>query len=359
MEHDLATMRWLDAQERADKSRNYVRGWLYFVALLVFAMVLVGGATRLTESGLSITEWKPIHGAIPPMNEGEWLEEFDKYKQIPQYQQINKGMSLDEFKFIFWWEWGHRQLGRFIGFAFALPMLFFWLTSRLTPEIKPRLVVLLIMGGLQGAVGWWMVASGLSERVDVSQYRLASHLTFACVIFFALLWVARGYRRQEHIPDCVSARRHVWWFGVLAILVIFQIFLGALVAGTDAGLTYNTWPLMDGKIIPDDLYAFDPAWLSPFEDHLTIQFNHRMVAYSLLLIGLIACHRLFYDTYAVPLKAMAIATVMLLGLQVLLGILTLILAVPLHLALAHQAGAVLVLASSTLVLRDLYDNYVL
>ena len=157
-----------------------MRGWLYVVLLVLVALVLVGGATRLTDSGLSITEWKPIHGVIPPLNEAEWQEEFDKYRQIPQYQQINKGMSLDAFKRIFWWEWAHRVLARGVGFVFALPLLFFWATGRIERGLAPKLVGLLVLGGLQGAIGWWMVASGLVERIDVSQYRLAIHLTLAC-----------------------------------------------------------------------------------------------------------------------------------------------------------------------------------
>ncbi|MFN3497515.1 MAG: COX15/CtaA family protein, partial [Pannonibacter indicus] len=169
--------------QMAARHRTQIRIWLYGICLLILAMVVVGGATRLTESGLSITEWKPIHGMIPPLSEAEWLEEFDKYRQIPQYQLINKGMSLEEFQFIFWWEWAHRQLGRFIGVAFALPLVFFWATGRIEGWLKPWLVLGLALGGLQGAVGWWMVASGLVERTDVSQYRLAVHLTLACIIF--------------------------------------------------------------------------------------------------------------------------------------------------------------------------------
>ena len=169
-----------------------MRGWLYVVLLVLFALVLVGGATRLTDSGLSITEWKPIHGVIPPLNDAEWQEEFAKYQQIPEYSQINQGMSLDAFKRIFWWEWAHRILARGVGFVFALPLLFFWATGRIERGLSPKLVGLLLLGGLQGAVGWWMVASGLVDRVDVSQYRLATHLTLACLIFAAIMVVARG-----------------------------------------------------------------------------------------------------------------------------------------------------------------------
>jgi cytochrome c oxidase assembly protein subunit 15 len=348
--------RWLNVSEKAAASRKAVRIWLYVIAALVFLMVVVGGATRLTDSGLSITEWKPIHGAIPPLSAEAWTEEFEKYKQIPEYEKVNKGMSLEEFKFIFWWEWGHRQLGRFIGLAFFIPMLFFWLTGRLTNEIKPRVLILFFLGGLQGAVGWWMVASGLSERVDVSQYRLASHLIMASFIFAALIWVARGYREKDEKPECVSADRHWWTMLPLWIFVMLQIFLGALVAGTHAGKTYNTWPLMDGSFIPDQLYDGSPAWLSAFEDHMTIQFNHRMLAYVILVTAVLALFRLFKDSFASALRSWTIVLAGLIVAQVLVGVLTLLLVVPLSLALIHQVGAIIVLACATVMLRDLYDN---
>lgn len=344
--------------DKISKSRPYVRYWLYFVALLVFAMVLVGGATRLTDSGLSITEWKPIHGAIPPLTEQEWLEEFDKYRQIPEYQQVNKGMSLSEFKFIFWWEWGHRQLGRFIGLAFFLPMVFFWASGRLTDAVKPKLVVLLFLGGLQGVIGWWMVASGLVDRVDVSQYRLATHLTLASVIFVALVWVARGYRRTDQMPECVSADRHVLIVGFMLFLVLIQFFLGGLVAGTDAGMTYNTWPLIDGSFIPDRLYDTSPAWLAAFEDRMTIQFNHRMMAYFLSLFALFVWLRIWRDPFAAQMTIATTVMGVALLLQIILGIVTLLLAVPLTMGLIHQAGAVILLGATTILFRDLGDNAV-
>ncbi|MCT4657183.1 MAG: COX15/CtaA family protein [Cohaesibacter sp.] len=347
---------WQGLSEKVVAARPYVRGWLYCVAFLVFAMVLVGGATRLTDSGLSITEWKPIHGAIPPLSVEAWQEEFEKYKQIPEYEQVNKGMSLDEFKTIFWWEWGHRQLGRFIGLAFFVPMMIFWLSGRLSRPIKPRVLILFVLGGLQGAIGWWMVASGLSERVDVSQYRLAVHLTLACVIFVALLWVARGYRSVDEVPECVSADRHLWPFAIVLGLLLVQIFFGALVAGTHAGKTYNTWPLMDGSFIPDLIYDSVPAWLSAFEDLMTIQFNHRMMAYILLAVGLLAALRLMRDGFGASMRAMVIAFKAGLVVQVILGILTLLFVVPLGLALAHQAGAIFLLAVATFLVRDLKDN---
>ena len=233
----------MDPSAKQIAARPYIQAWLLAVAGLVFAMVIVGGATRLTDSGLSITEWKPILGALPPLNQADWLEAFEKYKQIPEYQVINRGMELGEFKFIFWWEWSHRFLGRFIGLAFFVPMLAFWLTGRLESRLRAPLAGLFILGGLQGLMGWYMVMSGLAERVDVSQYRLAAHLTLAAFIFAGLIWVTLdiSQRRTGRVK-----------FGPLAliVLIVLQIFAGALVAGLDAGLTYNTWPLMDGDFIP-------------------------------------------------------------------------------------------------------------
>ncbi|WP_321449854.1 COX15/CtaA family protein [uncultured Cohaesibacter sp.] len=343
-------------EDKASRSRHMVRFWLYCVAFLVFLMVVVGGITRLTDSGLSITEWKPIHGAIPPMSAEEWNEEFLKYQQIPEYERVNKGMTLDEFKNIFWWEWGHRQLGRFIGVAFFVPMLFFWISGRVTASLKPRLLVLLGLGGLQGFVGWWMVASGLVDRVDVSQYRLASHLILASIIFFALLWVARGYRTGQKMPECVSADRHVWLMGLLTICIMVQIFLGALVAGTHAGLIFNTWPLMDGRIIPEKIYDTGSVWHSIFEDHATIQFNHRMMAYLVAAICLLLWFRIRRDPFKGDIMMPVNILAGLLAFQVIIGITTLLFAVPFSLALLHQAGAMLVLGAATLVMRDLYDN---
>ena len=342
--------------DKARRSRRAVRWWLYCVAFLVFLMVMLGGATRLTDSGLSITEWKPIHGAIPPLSVAEWTEEFEKYKQIPEYEQVNKGMTLEEFKTIFWWEWGHRQLGRFIGVAFFLPLLFFWLSGRLASSVKPSLVGLLVLGGVQGGIGWWMVASGLVDRVDVSQYRLATHLTLASFIFAALLWVARGYRQEKEIPECVSADRHVWPVAILALFALVQIFLGGFVAGTHAGFTYNTWPLIDGSLWPSRIYDTAPAWLAAFEDHLTIQFNHRMFAYVITALAALVWIRIWRDPFAAKLTIMTTVVGGLVILQVLLGILTLLFVVPMTLALMHQAGAMLVLVASVILFRDTRDN---
>ncbi len=321
---------------RRPAATGAVRAWLHVIALMIVAMVVVGGATRLTESGLSITEWKPIHGVIPPLNEAEWQEEFAKYQQIPEYQVINKGMSLEAFKGIFWWEWAHRLLGRLIGVVFFVPFVFFLATGRIEPKLRVPLAALFVLGGLQGAIGWWMVASGLSERTDVSQYRLAIHLTFACVILAYTVWIARGLG-SFRLPRAAPAIRTV--AALLVGLVFLQIFLGGLVAGLNAGMTFNTWPLMDGTIVPSGLYIQEPAWRNLFENVATVQFNHRMIAYLLFAVALL--HALQARGTGHGRFAALIAAAV--TLQAAIGIATLLLVVPLDVALTHQLGAVAVL----------------
>jgi cytochrome c oxidase assembly protein subunit 15 len=324
----------------AAENRRWVRIWLYVVIATLFALVLVGGATRLVEAGLSITEWKPIHGVIPPIGEAEWHEEFEKYKQIPQYQEINKGMSLDAFKVIFWWEWAHRLLARGVGFIFALPMVFFWATGRLESATKPKVLGLLVLGGLQGALGWWMVASGLAKRTDVSQYRLAAHLTLACIIFACTMVVARGMAPHSAPPSRTLTRKLAGW---LVIAALVQIYLGGLVAGLNAGLTYNTWPLMDGSIVPGGLFVQTPAWVNMFENPKTVQFVHRLGAYIVLAL---AIWHVLSAWKSEPGSTHARRAAVLLGLvivQAAIGITTLLLVVPLSWALLHQAVALVVL----------------
>lgn len=334
----------ISVRDKEMTDRALVRGWLYFVLLVLFALVLVGGATRLTHSGLSITEWKPIHGVIPPLSASEWQEEFVKYQQIPEYQQINKGMDLAEFKSIFWWEWSHRLLARGVGFVFALPLLFFWLTGRLETDIKPKLAGILLLGAIQGGIGWWMVASGLVDRTDVSQYRLATHLTTACIIFVAIMAVARGLAPHSEGP---ASRRTQLAAGALVFLVLFQIYLGGLVAGLDAGMAYNTWPLMDGSIVPSGLLGMDPVWRNFFESAKTVQFIHRMGAYTVFLA--VAWHALALWRMAPGTlhTRRAFALLGLVTIQIGLGIATLMTQVQLHLALAHQAVALITLGFAT------------
>ncbi|HEU4986411.1 MAG TPA: COX15/CtaA family protein [Rhizobiaceae bacterium] len=332
------------ALDKERRDRALVRGWLYIVLLVLFALVMVGGATRMTGSGLSITEWKPIHGVIPPLNEAEWQEEFQKYQQIPQYEQINKGMSLDEFKTIFWWEWAHRFLARGVGFLVAIPLLAFWVTGRLERGLKPRLVGLLALGGLQGAIGWWMVASGLTERVSVSQYRLAIHLTFACIIIMAVAYIARGLATYSQPP---AGRAEQRFAGIMVLLVLFQIYLGALVAGLHAGLSYNTWPLMDGAIIPGDLFVIEPAWRNLFENPKTVQFIHRMFAYGVLVLALWHAIAMMRALPGTTHSRRAWVLVALVLCQAAIGVGTLLAQAHIHWALLHQAFAIVVLIFAT------------
>jgi heme a synthase len=321
--------------------------WLWLVAGLVFAIVIVGGATRLTDSGLSITEWKPVTGILPPLSEAAWLAELEKYRGTTEYEMINKGFGMAEFQVIYYWEWGHRLLGRVIGLAFLAGLLWFWAKGRLTSGLKGTLVVIFGLICLQGAVGWWMVASGLTDRVDVAPYRLATHLTLACIILASLIWVATGLKRRSLAP--VSGGQAAFAVGLM-LAILTQVFLGALVAGNKAGLVYNTWPLIDGYVIPPagDLLFSKPAWVNFFENHLLVQFNHRLMAYALVVAAIL---------HAVQMRsikghgfwAMKLAVLML-G-QAALGIVTLLLVAPVWAALAHQAYAALLLALATLHAR--------
>ena len=330
-----------------------IRVWLYTILGLIFAMVVVGGATRLTDSGLSITEWKPILGAIPPLNNADWQIAFDKYRLIPEYLEINKGMSLAEFQFIFWWEWGHRFLGRFIGLVFFIPAVIFWVLGWLPNQLKPRIAILFVLGGLQGAVGWWMVASGLVDRVDVSQYRLATHLSLACFLFAGVHWVALGLKPREAQGNRALSR--AGW--ALFVLVFIQIFAGALVAGMDAGLAYNTWPLMDGGLVPDGLGVMEPFWLNSFENAKAVQFNHRLIAYGLWILALVHAVWVTCKAVSARVKASAWFVFAVVTMQALIGIATLLLAVPLDVALMHQAGVLSVLMVLVCHLRHVEGSY--
>jgi cytochrome c oxidase assembly protein subunit 15 len=324
------------------------------IAGLVFAMILVGGATRLTDSGLSITEWQPLLGAIPPMSEATWDEAFRKYRQIPEYTIINRGMTLDEFKAIYWWEWGHRLLGRFIGVAFLVPFLWLWARRRIAPAFMPHVVAIFALGGLQGALGWYMVMSGLVDRVDVSQYRLTAHLGLALLIFGYVFWLALDLDR--------IARREPRRKGVgpmsgavaLVALIFVQMLLGALVAGLDAGRGYNTWPLMDGRVIPEGLFVDSPWWINLFENAMTVQFDHRMVAYGVLALAAVQAFRVFASGAGDRAGTSASMLLAALVAQAGLGIWTLLAQVPINLGLAHQGGAVVVFAVALWHVHDLY-----
>jgi heme a synthase len=305
--------------------------WLWCVAALIFCMVIVGGATRLTDSGLSITEWQPLLGAIPPWTHEHWLEAFEKYKQIPEYKIQNRGMSLADFQFIYWWEWAHRFLGRIIGVVFAVPLLFFVVTGRISRKLWPKLAFLFVMGGLQGALGWYMVSSGLSERVDVSQYRLAAHLTLAILLFAAVVFIALTFDRLQRLRLTAPGMMALCFI----ILLFVQVAAGGFVAGLDAGHASSTWPRMNDAWVPDGLSAMQPRWRNWFENALAVQFNHRILAYVLVLLAFAQALWLRNATSVLLLAAV-------IG-QAVLGILTVIWQVPLFTALAHQGGALIVL----------------
>ncbi len=331
----------IDAGRRG--ARRGIRLWLMFLFALVVIMIVVGGLTRLTDSGLSITEWRPITGAIPPMSAAEWEAEFEKYRTIPEYQLQNKGMSMAEFKFIYWWEWGHRQLGRVIGLVWGLGFLGFLLARRIPVGWTGRLLLLGALGGLQGAIGWWMVTSGLTgTMVNVASSRLAVHLGLAFVILGFIAWYAMLLGREER--ELIQARRsrEAKLFGLstgLLHLAFLQILLGALVAGIHAGRYFTDWPMMAGSVIPPDFWMADLGLNNLFENPGFVQFFHRVTGYLLLVFGLIVWVQGRRSPHAGTRFAFNLVFVVLLA-QVLLGILTLIHLVPWYLAISHQFLAV-------------------
>ncbi|GAA4228177.1 cytochrome c oxidase assembly protein subunit 15 [Sagittula marina] len=332
-------------------ARGAIRIWLMVLFALVMAMIVVGGLTRLTESGLSITEWKPITGAFPPMDAATWNSEFEKYQQIPQYELLNEGMTLSEFKAIYWWEWGHRQLGRVIGLVWALGFLGFLVTRKIPTGWTGRLVLIGALGGVQGAIGWWMVSSGLGgEMVSVASYRLATHLGLAFVILGFIAWYTYALKRPER--ELMQARRSAEpkLFSLSTGLLhasFLQILLGALVAGIDAGRNYPSWPLMEGGLWPSDMFALEPLWRNFFENPGLVQFMHRMMGYILFAFGVVVWLRgrrsANRDT---AFRFNAVFAVLF--LQMGLGIVTVVSSAAVHIAIVHQLGAVLLWA---LILR--------
>jgi len=314
-------------------TRRAVGIWLLACCAMVFAMVAIGGITRLTESGLSIVEWRPITGVLPPLGEAAWQAEFDKYRQIDQYRLMNRGMSLDEFKTIFFWEWFHRLWGRLIGVVFAVPFVWFLARGQVRGALAAKLFLLFCLGGLQGAIGWWMVKSGLeANMLAVSQYRLAIHLGLALLLYLGLLWLAL---------DLLRARAALRASALAALgLVYATAIAGAFVAGLDAGMRFNTFPLMDGRLVPAGYGDIEPFWKNLFENHASVQFNHRWLGVaSLLAVGALAWR--LRERRPRAALAMALAA----GVQVALGIATLLLWVPVPLAAAHQAGSVVLLTA--------------
>lgn len=324
--------------------------WLLTVAGMVFVMVVLGGVTRLTESGLSIVDWKPLLGWLPPLSDAEWQATFERYKAFPEYVKKNAGMDLAGFKAIFWLEYFHRLWGRVIGLVFLLPFLWFWLRGRIRRGLWPKLVFLFVLGGLQGALGWFMVQSGLVDRPSVSQYRLAAHLGFAVAIYAALLWIAWGLRARAGEPPAVP--RFLKRFAAFVVaLTAVTLIAGAFVAGLDAGLIYNTFPKMGEGLVPPDLWRPELGALNPFENPVMVQFQHRVLGIATLLAAFLFWSLSRAARFA-PALRLACSTLMLMaGVQVLLGVTTLLLYVPVWAGALHQAGALLLITAGLWVLR--------
>ncbi|MFC3442131.1 COX15/CtaA family protein [Sphingobium rhizovicinum] len=315
--------------------------WLLIVAFLVFCMVVVGGITRLTESGLSITQWKPITGAIPPLTHDQWMEAFRLYQQIPEYQQLRRGMTLSDFQFIFFWEWMHRLLGRLIGVVFALPLVWFAWKRAIPAGYGPRLVALLALGGLQGAIGWWMVKSGLSVRTDVSHYRLAVHLLTALFIMGGLIWTALDLLALARSPAARPAVLRPFAIGALLALFV-QLMLGAFTAGLDAGYVSSTWPLMNDHLVPEGINWMGSLWATVSSDPYLVHFLHRWWAW----VAAVALFLLARRAKRAGRRSASIAIQAALGTQIVLGIATVISGIALPLAVLHQAVGALVVAAA-------------
>jgi len=328
---------------RTRRRHRAIAFWLLAVAAMVFIMVVIGGVTRLTHSGLSMVDWQPVTGWFPPLTEAAWRAVFQQYQQFPEYREVNAGMTLAEFKGIFWLEFIHRLWGRLIGVVFAVPFIVFLLKGWVDRRLAPKLVVMFVLGGLQGVLGWYMVKSGLVDRPDVSQYRLTAHLGAALLIYVYMLWVAFGLLAPEPGP---APRRLSQFAVVLAAMVFVTAMSGGFVAGLDAGYAYNTFPLMDGELFPEHLFAVTPLYLNFFEDVTTVQFTHRLLAITTAALVVV----FWFSAAKAPLAARPrLATHALLVAavtQVMLGIATLVLIVPVPLAAAHQAGAVVLLTSA-------------
>jgi heme a synthase len=334
------------AGERAGASTRAIVAWLAACCLLVFAMVVVGGVTRLTHSGLSITEWQPIVGTIPPLSDADWSEAFAKYRQTPEFREVNHAMALPEFKRIFWWEYFHRLLGRFIGAAFLLPYLWFLARGRIPRSLRWPLAGIFALGALQGALGWFMVQSGLVDDPRVSPFRLTAHLGLAIAIFAALVWTALSLRDPQRVALSAPAQRTTRRVAMsLAALVFVMILSGGFVAGIRAGFAYNTFPLMNGRFVPAEILTLDPAWTNFFWNMATVQFDHRILASIVAIVTLVLWRRL-NTTADLPSRAVWGGQLLLgmTAIQIALGIATLVYVVPLPLAALHQAGALLTLA---------------
>ncbi len=348
------------------KHQKAIAAWLFIVGLMVFAMIVLGGVTRLTHSGLSMVDWRPVTGWLPPLDAAAWERVFAGYREYPEYKKLNLGMTLGEFKSIFWFEYTHRLLGRLIGAAFFVPMAAFWLKGWVGRRLGLKLIGLFVLGGLQGALGWYMVKSGLVSRPDVSQYRLAAHLGLALVILGAMAWVGLGIIspvRSAAPPERVPARgtalgteRLRFWAWGLTGLIFVTALSGAFVAGLDAGFVYNTFPLMDGAWVPDGLFELAPGYRNFFENTATVQFDHRVLAITALCAVMVFWWRARRTGLGLgPRRALNVLAVAA-AVQVALGIATLLLVVPVTLAALHQAGAVALFLSAVWLARELHPG---
>lgn len=339
------------ARRREGKARRVVGIWLAVMSFLILTMVMVGGATRLTESGLSMVDWAPVTGFVPPLNDADWQTEFEKYQSSPEYQLVNRGMTLAEFKTIYHWEFWHRNLGRFLGAAFLLSLLFFLYLRYIPKALAPRLIVLFVLGGGQGALGWYMVQSGLVNEPAVSHYRLAAHLSMALILFAAVWWTALDLLcapPQDSAP--ISARLLGWSF--LALLGL-QIVYGAFVAGLDAGYTYNTWPDMNGAFLPETAFM-GTTWLEKFTSGTgTVQFLHRLLAYGVAAYAVVLAVIVPRTVQDAGASNLAAALIFAVAGQVILGIVTLLQGVPVLLGTLHQGWAVIVVAVTLALLHRL------
>jgi cytochrome c oxidase assembly protein subunit 15 len=327
----------------SDAHNRAIIRWLLVCLFLIFAMVILGGVTRLTGSGLSMVNWHPVHGVIPPLTEQQWQEEFGNYQQSPEYQKINRDMDVNAFKSIFWFEFSHRLLGRILGLVFLMPFLYFWFRKQIKPGLTPKLIIMFCLGGFQGLLGWYMVKSGLVNNPNVSQYRLTAHLSSAILIYGFILWVILDLAHDKAYLPLTSSNNLIWrrWSIGLTILLLVTIMSGGFVAGLDAGLIYNTFPLMGGEWIPQGIGVLTPWYQNLFENKVTVQFDHRLLAITtgVLLIGWYIKGRAFFDDAATTRSFKLIG--MMVIIQLILGISTLLLQVPVWLGAAHQAGALL------------------
>jgi len=343
-----------------NKHDRQVATWLFFVATVIFFMIILGGATRLTHSGLSMVDWNPIMGVVPPLNEAEWTTTFERYKEFPEYQKINTGMSLDDFEASFDFEYFHRVLGRLIGLIFLLPFLFLWFRGAIRRSMLPQMFIMFILGGMQGLLGWYMVKSGLVNEPQVSQYRLTAHLMAAVIIYSYILWVAFGLLKKDTTEAIDEVRVKLYGYAkMMTGLIVFMITTGGFVAGTKAGYAYNTFPLMGDKFVPEGMYTLQPFWLNWFENITAIQFNHRMIAYLLFLLVPLFCFAVRRLATSQRSRTAAHLLLAMLVVQISLGVATLLLHMPVAIAVSHQGGAIILLTLVLFITRDLKPDMAL